>query len=95
MSDLENVSVVEFKRNFRAYVEEVLRGRRVRVVRHGRAVGDFVPAATVATLPVAGRPGGLLALAGLFEDWDSIDPDIAAIVASRRRAGQRPAPHLG
>jgi hypothetical protein len=42
-------------------------------------------------LPAADRPGGLIALAGLFSDWDGIDADIKDIVASRRRAGQRAA----
>ena len=97
LSNLSEVPVAEFKRNFHAYVDEVLAGRRVRVVRHGRPVGDFVPAGpglTASVLPVADRPGGLIALAGLFGDWDSIDADVKKIIESRRRAGQRAAPAL-
>lgn len=97
MSDLDPVPVAEFKRNFHSYVDEVLHGRRVRVVRHGRPVGDFVPAGagmTASVLPLATRPGGLLALAGLFSDWKEMESDVARIVADRRRAGQRPAPRL-
>ncbi len=89
--------MAEFKRNFHAYAAEVLTGHRVRVVRHGRAVGDFVPAGsslTVSALPAPDQPGGLIALAGLFGDWESMDADIDAIVASRRRAGRPAAPRL-
>jgi prevent-host-death family protein len=95
MSDIE-VPVAEFKRNFSRYVEQVLSGRRVRIVRHGKPVGDFVPAgATITTLPVAERPGGLLALAGLFADWDEMEDDIREIVAARKRAKDRPQPDFG
>jgi antitoxin (DNA-binding transcriptional repressor) of toxin-antitoxin stability system len=97
MSDSAEVPVAEFKRNFRAYAAEVLAGRRVRVVRHGRPVGDFVPAGSgrsVSVLPSPDRPGGLIALAGLFSDWDGMEADVKDIVASRRRAGQRAAPRL-
>jgi prevent-host-death family protein len=97
MSKPQEVPVAEFKRNFHAYVAQVLGGRRVRVVRHGRPVGDFVPAGlslTASTLPTPEQPGGLVALAGLFADWDSMDADIGAIVAARGRAGRRAAPGL-
>jgi len=89
------VPVAEFKRNFSRYVEEVLSGRRVRIVRHGKPIGDFVPAGTTATiLPAAERPGGLVALAGLFADWNDIDEDIREIISSRKRARHRPVPDL-
>jgi hypothetical protein len=97
MSDSKVVSVAEFKRNFHAYAAEVLAGRRVRVVRHGRSLGDFVPAGSgrgATVLPSPDRPGGLIALAGLFSDWGTLDDDVKDIVASRRRAGQRAAPRL-
>ncbi len=97
MSEIVEVPVAEFKRNFHAYAAQVLSGRKVRVVRHGKAVGDFVPAGsglTASTLPVAPEPGGLLALVGLFADWEEIDSDIDAIIKSRRRAGRRSAPNL-
>ena len=97
MSDLGEVPVAEFKRNFHAYAAEVLAGRRVRVVRHGRPLGDFVPAGSgrsAAVLLAPERPGGLVALAGLFSDWDTIDADVKDIVTSRRRAGQRAVPRL-
>ena len=94
---MREIPVAEFKRNFHHYVAEVLAGRPVRVTRHGRPVGDFVPparGATASSLPVADRPGGLVALAGLFSDWTGMDQDIADIVDSRRRAGSRRAPPL-
>ena len=97
MSKPKGVPVAEFKRNFHTYAAEVLGGRRVRVVRHGRPVGDFVPAGsslTASTLPAPDQPGGLVALAGLFGDWESMEADIDAIVASRGRAGRRAAPTL-
>jgi len=40
------------------------------------------------------RPGGLLAIAGLLADWDTLDEDVAALLASRRQAIDRPAPEL-
>lgn len=97
MSDPREVPVADFKRNFHAYAAEVLAGRGVRVVRHGRPLGDFVPAGSgrrAMVLPAPDRPGGLIALAGLFSDWDTIDADVKDIVTSRRRAGQRAAPGL-
>jgi hypothetical protein len=45
-------------------------------------------------LPAADRPGGLIALAGLFSDWNNMEADIKDITASRLRAGQRAAPKL-
>jgi prevent-host-death family protein len=94
MSDIE-VPVAEFKRNFSRYVEKVLSGRSVRIVRHGKPVGDFVPAGTtLTTLPVAERPGGLLALAGLFGDWEHMEDDMREVVATRKRARDRPLPSL-
>lgn len=96
MAEIKQVAVAEFKRNFHQYAADVLRGARIRVVRHGRPIGDFVPAgSSVSSLPVAERPGGLLALAGLFSDWDEMDEDMRGVVASRSRAGRRPPPDLG
>jgi antitoxin (DNA-binding transcriptional repressor) of toxin-antitoxin stability system len=94
---MSEVPVAEFKRNFHTYAAHVLSGRSIRVVRHGRPVGDFVPVGprwSASALPAADRPGGLIALAGLFSDWNNMEADIKDITASRLRAGQRAAPKL-
>jgi hypothetical protein len=41
-------------------------------------------------LPAARQPGGLLALAGLLKDWDTIEEDVQEIVASRLSDADRP-----
>jgi prevent-host-death family protein len=96
MTKGQEVPVADFKRDFARYASEVERGGHVRVTRHGKPVGDFVPAGgTVATeLPVASSPGGLAALVGILEEWDSIEEDLAEVVRRRRRERSRPIPNL-
>ena len=87
--------MAEFKRDFARYAGEVERGARVRVTRHGKPVGDFIPAGLSAReIPVAANPGGLLALVGILEDWDSMESDMAEVVRQRRNERRRPIPDL-
>jgi hypothetical protein len=41
---------------------------------------------------VARKPGGVLAVLGLFDDWETMEEDMAAVVAERSKAKDRPAP---
>jgi prevent-host-death family protein len=97
MSEFEGVPVADFKRDFHRYAGEVERGGRVLVTRHGRPVGEFVPAGarlSASSLPSARRPGGLLAVLGLFDSWKTMEKDMAAVVATRQSAKDRRPPTL-
>ncbi len=97
MSDEPQVSVSDFKRDFQRYATEVERGGRVLVTRHGRPVGEFVPPGSgirASRLPSARVPGGLLGVLGLFDDWETMEADMAAVVAGRRFTLDRAAPDL-
>jgi prevent-host-death family protein len=95
MTESSEVPVADFKRDFARYASEVERGARIRVTRHGKPVGDFVPArAGVTELPVAPNPGGLAALVGILDDWVTMEADMAEVVRRRRRERARPAPSL-
>jgi antitoxin (DNA-binding transcriptional repressor) of toxin-antitoxin stability system len=95
MSEPERLSVAIVKRDFRRLLDVAQRGERIVILRHGRPVAMLGPvAAGRPDLPVARRPGGLLALLGTFADWDSMAADMAEIVAARQDAEDRPAPTL-
>jgi prevent-host-death family protein len=96
MSNKQPVSVAEFKRDFQRFASEVQRGGEVLVTRHGKPVGRFVPEVGFAInqLPAARIPGGLMAVLALFDEWDTMDQDMTAIVAARRKARSRPVPSL-
>jgi prevent-host-death family protein len=93
---MKRLAVAQLKRDFRAVLDAAERGESTIVVRRGRAVAVVAPArgASPDALPRPRRDGGLLALAGLFHDWDSLDQDMAAVVAGRQQAPDRPPPAL-
>jgi len=98
MADPVEVPVAEFKRNFHRYAGDVQRGGRIRITSHGRPVGDFVPSprrGNGSSLPAAPGRGGFLSIIGLFADWDGIEDEMNAVVASRRRTRTRPVPDPG
>lgn len=96
MSKGQSVPVAEFKKDFARYASEVERGGRVLVTRHGKPVGEFVPANDTAAnaLPFSPHPGGFAALIGILEDWDSMEADMADVVRRRRRERARRVPSL-
>ncbi|MGI8610265.1 MAG: type II toxin-antitoxin system Phd/YefM family antitoxin [Candidatus Dormibacteria bacterium] len=96
MSKSHIVPVSDFKRDFARYASEVERGRRVLVTRHGKPVGEFVPAGGLAgnALPAPKRSGGVLALIGILEEWDSMEADMADVVRTRNRQRPRSIPDL-
>lgn len=90
MTKYHAVPVADFKRDFARYASEVERGASVRVTRHGKPVGDFVPAAArMSQLPVPNNPGGLAALVGVLGEWDTMEADMAEVVRRRRRERTR------
>lgn len=96
MSKSQGVPVAGFKRDFARYASEVERGGRVLVTRHGKPVGEFIPAGGVSAtmLPAPKHPGGMLTLLGILEEWDNMEADMAAVVRARRRERSRPIPTL-
>lgn len=95
MTELVQVPVAEFKRNFHQYAGDVQRGGSIRVTSHGRPIGDFVPSPRGGdrpSLPAAPGRGGFLSIIGLFAEWDGIEEEMNAVVASRRRTRTRPVP---
>src|SRR5262245_21909035 len=97
VSRMHRKAVAEVKRDFRSVLDAAEQGEATVVLRHGRPVAVIAPlppADRRAPLPRPARPGGLLALVGTFEDWPEIEADLAAIVAQRGQASDRPPPDL-
>lgn len=91
---IERVGVAEAKRRFSELAERVGRGESFVIVSRGRPVVALVPPQRVADEESAPSVG-LAAFAGaLAGDWDTVDEDMAEIVAARQRASDRPAPEL-
>ena len=87
--------VADVKREFRQVLDAAERGESTVVLRHGRAVAVIapVPPPDRPPLPRSRQPGGLLALVGAFEgEWPEIEEDLAAVVAAREDAPDRPPP---
>ncbi|MGH2351509.1 MAG: type II toxin-antitoxin system Phd/YefM family antitoxin [Chloroflexota bacterium] len=93
---MKTLPVAELKRDFSHVLDAAERGQSTVVLRRGKpvAVVEPVSQATARGLPVPQRPGGLLAVAGLLADWETLDDDLAAVVAARRWATDRPTPNL-
>ena len=95
MTQDEGLPVAVVKRDFRRLLDAAENGQRTLILRHGRPVAEPGPIRSDRPdLPVARRPGGLLAWLGAFSDWDTLDSDIAEIVAARHAAADRPPPEL-
>lgn len=95
MSEQQALPVAVAKRDFRRLLDAAERGERTVILRHGRPVAALGPIQPERPdLPVARRPGGLLSLLGKFEDWETMEADLAEIVAARQHAEDRPAPEF-
>jgi prevent-host-death family protein len=92
LSVKRQMPVAELKRDFREVLDEAERGRETVVLRHGRPVARIAPYEQ--QLPRPEKPGGLLALVGMFADWEEMDQDIAEIIADRQRETDRPVPEF-
>ncbi len=94
---MKRLPVAQLKRDFRAVLDAAERGEPTLVLRRGRPVAAILPAQEVAGRPLLAaprRPGGLLALAGVLQDWETIDQDVAAIIRARAEVPDRPPPAL-
>jgi prevent-host-death family protein len=91
----ETLPVAVVKRDFSRLLEAAAHGQRTVILRHGRPVAALGPVrAEQPDLPLPRRPGGLLALLGAFEDWQTLDADMADVLATRQSAVDRPPPDL-
>ena len=92
---MHRMSVANIKREFSSVLKDAERGEHTVVLRHGKPVAVIGPVAGpngAPALTTARHQGGLLALVGLLNDWDTIDEDIGAIVTERGQALDRAVP---
>ncbi len=91
---IERIGVADAKRRFSELAERVGRGESFVVLSRGRPVVALVPPQRVAE--EESHPAiGLAAFAGaLAGEWDTVDEDMADIVARRQQVSDRPAPEL-
>ena len=95
MSSEEVLPVAAVKREFSRLLEAAEHGQRTVILRHGRPVAALGPVRSERPdLPLPRRPGGLLALLGALADWDTLDADIAEVLAARHTAADRPPPEF-
>ena len=95
MTPDEILSVAAVKREFSRLLEAAERGQRTVILRHGRPVAALGPVRSERPdLPLPRRPGGLLSLLGSFDDWETLDADIAEVLAARLAAADRPPPEF-
>jgi prevent-host-death family protein len=91
---IERIGVAEAKRRFSELADRVGQGESFVIVSRGHPVVALVPPQRVAD----DEPHpciGLAAFAGVLAgDWDTVDEDMAEIVAARQQVTDRPAPEL-
>jgi prevent-host-death family protein len=90
----ERLGVAEAKRRFSELVDRVRGGESVLVTRHGKPAVALVPPSSLPDRPPAAELTGFAALAGALGDVEGLDETMAEVVASRRKARDRPAPDL-
>jgi prevent-host-death family protein len=89
----EQLGVADAKRRFSELADRVGNGESFLIVNRGRPVVALVPPQRLADDEV--RPAGLAAFAGaLAGAWDTVDDDMAEIVAARQQVVDRPPPDL-
>ncbi|MGH3938190.1 MAG: type II toxin-antitoxin system Phd/YefM family antitoxin [Pseudonocardiaceae bacterium] len=91
---IERIGVADAKRRFSELAERVGRGESFVIVSRGRPVVALVPPQRVAD--EESQPSiGLAAFAGaLAGTWDTVEEDMAEILAARAQVPDRPAPEL-
>jgi len=90
------LGVADAKRRFSELSDRVERGESFIVARRGRPVVALVPPTALAARQAgASPPTGLAAAVGALADWEELDTDMAAVVAARSEAADRPAPDIG
>lgn len=98
---MRELPVAEAKRDFKRVLDAAERGESTLITRNGRPAAVIGPAPepriarrAPRPLPKSKEPGGLLSLAGLLADWETIEEDIAQIIAERQLDMGRPPPEL-
>jgi antitoxin (DNA-binding transcriptional repressor) of toxin-antitoxin stability system len=91
---MRQMHVAEVKRQLREALNAAERGASTVVLRHGKPVAVIGPVKQDPRpdLPKPRKPGGLLALAGLLSDWETMEEDMAEIIAERQNDLGRPLP---
>jgi prevent-host-death family protein len=94
---MRRMQVAEAKREFREVLNAAERGESTVILRYGKPVAVIGPVTNGVDrpeLPKPKKPGGLLSLIGLFEDWDTMEEDMAEVIAERQQEWGRPLPDL-
>ena len=91
---MRRMQVAEVKRQFREVLNAAEQGESTVVLRYGKPVAVIGPVKQNPRpdLPKPRKPGGLLALAGLLSDWETMEEDMAEIIAERQNDFGRPLP---
>ncbi len=92
VDDRESLSVAEAKARFSELIDRVGRGERFIVTRRGKPAVGLIPPSEMS--PQRQRPLGLLAGLGALAEWETLEEDMREVVASRRKARDRPPPDL-
>lgn len=88
---MEQIGVADAKRRFSELAERVGQGESFVIINRGRPVVALVPPQRAAEDDVV--PLGLAAFAGILEgEWDSVEEDMAEVLALRAQAQDRPGP---
>lgn len=91
---LEQVGVADPKRRFSELADRVGQGESFVVVNRGQPVLALVPPQRIDE-GAGDPPVGLAAFAAALDgEWDTVDDDMAAVVAARSEVTDRPAPEL-
>jgi antitoxin (DNA-binding transcriptional repressor) of toxin-antitoxin stability system len=94
---MKHLPVGDLERDLGNVLAAAEHGESTVVLRGGKPVAVISPwgaSSEAVGLPSPRRPGGLLAIAGLLADWETIDADMAEIVDARQRSVDRPGPDL-
>jgi prevent-host-death family protein len=94
---VRELPVAEAKRDFKRVLNAAERGESTLVMRHGKPVaviGPYEAEKPRRELPRPLEPGGLQSLIGLLDSWETIEEDMAEIIASRQLEWGRPPPEF-
>ena len=96
MTVIHTKPVADVKRDFRQVLDAAERGEETVVLRRGKPVAVVTPIKKRGSgaLPEPLRPGGLLSIIGLFDSWETMEEDLAAVIEARARTRDRPPPDL-
>jgi len=86
--------VTDAKREFSKLVDAAEHGEPTVVLRDGRPVAIVSPVAEDGETPIGATPAplGLLAGLGLLADWETMEEDMAQVIAERQFTVDRPGP---